>query len=715
MKYEYDTLNRLNKVITAKLEATTYSYNLAGKLITTTFPDTKTLLKQYDELGRLIKTTDANGKIQKHYYDANNNATKLIDRMSQTFTYTYSNRNFLMSKVAPAPDETISFTYNDAGKRKSMSDITGLTAYDYKPTTGELEKITTPDLKTIQYQYDNQGNRSQMTDPFGASLNYTYNNLNQLTDVGAAPNPNLGGYEAHYDYYKNGLIKESKRKNGIATSFTYDGARLQNMIHKKADGTIFNSFDYTYDLNNNIKKKVEISASVNTTINATYDPLNRIETSDQLNKTYTYDNRGNRQLYNNNVMQDSPDAEYGYDKRDRLTSVITQGKTISYKYNGDGMLYERTENGATIRYYYDGANVIAEATVVGGVATMKARYIRGNGLIARQDASANKAYYLQNGHGDIVELHDSTGATSLNQYTYDMWGNPLTTTETVENPFRYSGELWDKSTSLQYLRARWYDPSVGRFINEDTYEGQIDNPLSLNRYSYVHNNPLIGIDPTGHCPMCILPIVAPTATAAAWTSIGVAFTGIAVSLGMDKAFKSAAPSNPPKVNVPTKRILQVYDGGKSNFPSPTNEKKPISIPFYNPDDDKDKGNRQIVYRALNEQDVLTSSYGMGIHSKKESGDWDIVTHVLRGSQPEAWIHDPWISATTDLSIALEFDSSSNRGIVAIDLSKVLNPYVYNASSINPSKNPAAFVVANGESEIAVYNWINGSAILGRMK
>ncbi|USB31956.1 RHS repeat-associated core domain-containing protein [Paenibacillus sp. YPG26] len=64
--------------------------------------------------------------------------------------------------------------------------------------------------------------------------------------------------------------------------------------------------------------------------------------------------------------------------------------------------------------------------------------------------------------------------------------------------FRSSGELWDDTTKLQYLRARWYDPSVGRFINEDTYEGELNNPLTLNLYTYVHNNPLIYTDPTGH-------------------------------------------------------------------------------------------------------------------------------------------------------------------------------------------------------------------------
>ncbi|NEW08362.1 hypothetical protein GK047_20395 [Paenibacillus sp. SYP-B3998] len=62
--------------------------------------------------------------------------------------------------------------------------------------------------------------------------------------------------------------------------------------------------------------------------------------------------------------------------------------------------------------------------------------------------------------------------------------------ENTPQPFKYSGEVYDDTTSLQYLRARWYDPSMGRFINEDGYERQIDNPLLLNLYTCVSNNPL---------------------------------------------------------------------------------------------------------------------------------------------------------------------------------------------------------------------------------
>ncbi|WP_252863357.1 RHS repeat-associated core domain-containing protein [Paenibacillus riograndensis] len=116
----------------------------------------------------------------------------------------------------------------------------------------------------------------------------------------------------------------------------------------------------------------------------------------------------------------------------------------------------------------------------------------------KKDKKASKDYYyLYNGHGDVVQIVDTSGAV-INNYTYDEWGNITSQVEGTSNSFKYSGEVYDAETGLYYLRARYYDPSMGRFLNEDTYEGQIDNPLTQNLYTYVINNPLIYTDPTGH-------------------------------------------------------------------------------------------------------------------------------------------------------------------------------------------------------------------------
>ncbi|MCP1307952.1 RHS repeat domain-containing protein [Paenibacillus tyrfis] len=488
--YAYDLFNRLVSVTNAKSETTKYSYNMAGKLIQMEYADGNKIQKQYDELGRLIRKIDALGQNERYYYDVNGNVKTYIDRKGQTTSYGYNVRDQLTSSVTGS--ETVSYEYDTAGRRTAMQDGTGRTQYGYN-NVGQLDAVTYPDGKKVLYVYDPQGNRTQMTDPFGYVIAYGYDNRNRLKGVG----PAMADWDASYDYKKNSLLSNVTQRNGIAWSYTFDGANLMNLSQTRY-GAPVNSYGYTYDNNGNQTSKNE-NGQGNT---FSYDKLDRIEKSSQFNEAYTYDTRGNRQTMQSSKSIDMSGAGYRYDDRNRLAQVTTDdGKNVSYRYNGDGMLYERTENGQTTRYYYDGANMIAEGTVSNGTVTMKARYIRGgSGLVARQDASGTKTFYLHNGHGDVVGLADGNGNV-INRYTYDIWGNPLSTSEQVPQPFRYSGEFWDSSTNLQYLRARWYDPSVGRFINEDTYEGDIANPLSLNLYTYVLNNPLKYVDPTGHVEM----------------------------------------------------------------------------------------------------------------------------------------------------------------------------------------------------------------------
>ncbi|MFC9775343.1 RHS repeat-associated core domain-containing protein [Paenibacillus chitinolyticus] len=483
-EFRYDPLGQLTVVINAKKEETKYTYDQLGQMIRITYPDNNTTQKKYDELGRLIQTTDATGKVEKLYYDGNNNQIRATDRNGTELSYVYDARNFLIEKKAP--DETIRYAYDLAGRRTRMTDNTGTTQYTYQPSTGQLSKVVYPDGKTLAYDYNALGLRSSLNDPSGQNTYYQYDSRNRLSSVSSS----LADEEAAYSYYRNDLIKQTRQRNGITTAYTYNGLQLQTLTHKQADGTALNTYAYEYDANENETAKTENGQ----TYQFGYDPLNRITSSSQYRESYAYDARGNRTSFQTNHEVNSPDADYVYDKKDRLSAVkLKEGSTVSYKYNGDGLLYERTDKDGTARYYYDGDQVIAEGD---GSGNLKARYVRGRELVARE-SGGSKAYYLHNGHGDVVELRSETG-TRLNQYTYDIWGNPTVSEENISNPFRYSGEYWDSAIKLQYLRARWYDPSMGRFINEDTYEGQLDNPLSLNLYTYVMNNPLTHVDPSGH-------------------------------------------------------------------------------------------------------------------------------------------------------------------------------------------------------------------------
>ncbi|MFF2482312.1 RHS repeat-associated core domain-containing protein [Paenibacillus sp. NPDC058071] len=113
------------------------------------------------------------------------------------------------------------------------------------------------------------------------------------------------------------------------------------------------------------------------------------------------------------------------------------------------------------------------------------------------DHADHWSYYLFNGHGDVVQTVDRNGSIE-NQYDYDAFGNTTLSVEQYANAIRYAGEFYDQEVGLYYLRARYYDPYISRFITEDTYRGEQKDPLSLNLYTYVLNNPLIHWDPTGN-------------------------------------------------------------------------------------------------------------------------------------------------------------------------------------------------------------------------
>ena len=110
-------------------------------------------------------------------------------------------------------------------------------------------------------------------------------------------------------------------------------------------------------------------------------------------------------------------------------------------------------------------------------------------------------YYHVNGHGDVMNLTDSSGAV-VAEYEYDAWGNIISQSGTMasENPHRYAGYYYDEETGLYYLNARYYDAEIGRFITRDTFQGFEKSPQSLNKYAYCIDNPVNMEDSSGYAP-----------------------------------------------------------------------------------------------------------------------------------------------------------------------------------------------------------------------
>lgn len=117
----------------------------------------------------------------------------------------------------------------------------------------------------------------------------------------------------------------------------------------------------------------------------------------------------------------------------------------------------------------------------------------------RNSATINgsKGYYIYDGRGSVSSLAGNSGGNMVS-YTYDAYGITSPTANTLNNPYQYNAEYTDSSTGLQYLRARYYDSSTGRFITKDTELGSTQKPITRNLYTYAGNNPLNITDPSGH-------------------------------------------------------------------------------------------------------------------------------------------------------------------------------------------------------------------------
>ena len=128
----------------------------------------------------------------------------------------------------------------------------------------------------------------------------------------------------------------------------------------------------------------------------------------------------------------------------------------------------------------------------------------------------------------MVQTVDKTGEVQ-NHYDYDIWGNPTLTVELVECAIRYAGEFYDSETGLYYLKSRYYNSAIARFISEDSYTGEIEDPLSLNLYTYCENDPISYTDPNGHWIVDALFLAAdivdfvksPSLAKAAWIAVDI--------------------------------------------------------------------------------------------------------------------------------------------------------------------------------------------------
>lgn len=529
--YVYDGADRLIRVTNAQGISTSYTYDEVGNMTSVTDGNGNVTAYAYDDFGRVVKTTNALGNSAFTTYDKSGNVLTSTDYAGSLTSYTYDSLDRVSSKTTP--DGTVSFAYTTDGKISTVTDNSGVTSFTYDNMDG-LTRVDYPDGNYVSYSYDNACRLTKVTTPFG-STSYEYDLLDRLTRV-----VDRNGYATVYEYDANGNRTVVHYANGFTTTYEYD--LLNRLVCEKTvdnrDNVVV-QYIYTLGAAGERKSVTELNRSVE----YTYDSLYRL-TSETITEgekttvyTYAYDNVSNRILktvngeetvytYNalNQLVYDS-NTSYEYDLNGNLVRVIGSAQSALYEYNSENKLIKASvQNGVlvieeTYTYDYSGnrtsktthrsdgvteyvkylndnsslTNVLAEIDENG---TAKCVYTIGADLVS-QERDGKVSVYLYDGHGSVVGLANESGVVT-DTYAYDAFGNLISSTGSTENHYRYCGEQFDETTGLYYLRARYMDTSTGRFISQDTYQGTINDPVSLHKYLYCSSNPVMNIDPSGY-------------------------------------------------------------------------------------------------------------------------------------------------------------------------------------------------------------------------
>jgi RHS repeat-associated protein len=526
-RYAYDTTNKLAHVTDANGGITSYGYNGNTDLTSVVDANGHTTNYAYDVLRRLAWSTDPLAR-QKHYsYDAVGNVTSTVDGNSKTNTFEYDvlNRLILMSL---SDGKAVAYTYDAIGNRLTMTDWRGVTNYVYDVLNRALS-VATPDRNTVGYGYDAVGDRTRVTYPDGHAVQYQYDALNRLSDA-----TDWSNKSTNYAYDPVSNLIATVHPNGTSSLYTYDGAsRLVGILN--LSGLLpLSSFGYVLDKVGNRTSRISTSGGfdqygydslyrltswTNTVGNVTkysYDAVgNRLslvvpsgttnyqyDAADELLKagttTFTYDGNGSQIT----KTTGSVIIDYGWDALNRLISVVGGSVNTLYQFDGDGNRITQQIGTGSYRYVNDTDTALPVVLNENGP-DGNIEYVQGLSLISAT-SNAFQSFYQFDGLGSVTSVTNQTGTVAAN-YAYDPWGQPMTPvlppfgldTLGAKNKYKFTGEALDPNDGLLFLRARLYDPSIGRLISRDPVTGDSRRPTSHNRYAYADLNPIRYADPTG--------------------------------------------------------------------------------------------------------------------------------------------------------------------------------------------------------------------------
>jgi RHS repeat-associated protein len=540
------------QMISASAPDTSYHYDPEGHLIAETDPDLGITTYAYDANGNKASEVDPDGQTIHWYYDGANRLCRRVAFPSGINpAVTGSPCDPTTGPTTGASLET-SYGYDKAGNRTSATDVlTGQAisaSYDAlgraatvsgsggpitDPGTTYSPSLSTPARSDPSGSYvftlDAYGREKGLTDPLthpdGNGFTWSYGPSGQLDSVIAPTGKSDGSTSDNTTSYTYDPLG---RLSGVSTSATISGISTPRA-----------SYTYTYNDAGNITSATATltGGSANGTTNFTYDVLGRITgytpPSGVQTQSYTWNQLPDRASittgsttttttfdYADRPYSDSAGGSYNSDKEGRLTSMPGKtmvydavGRLVTVKSSSDGTtlasytydpldrLQTLTEASGTTSFLYVGlTNTVAlQSTTTGATTTVTkhATDIAGAALYEFDATLGLPSFIGRDGHSDTTWTAGLTGSVSATA-TYDPFGNLVSSTGSVP-AWRWQGSWQDPATGMYYAVARWYSPTLGRFLAVDPLGGGLAAPQTLDPYAYGRGDPIDRVDPDGRC------------------------------------------------------------------------------------------------------------------------------------------------------------------------------------------------------------------------
>ena len=548
--YGYDTTRQLTSITPvtgSSLGSRAFTWDAFGRMATSTNGRGVTTTYTYDKLDRVTKTAFTGGSVTTpdvtYTYDTAGRVGTRTDA-SGTTTYGYDDLGRLTSRGSTAGGGTIGYGYDKASNLTSVTDTRGTTTYEFDdsgvPTA--MRYLHDGITKLLLFGVDSKGRRtdtwlqSNATHTTWAARSHTdYTSSGRVArvtaDTGSGDASNTRVVDLTYCYAVTATTTTTSPtcsttatsdrskiqwvKDGIAgsaTYYTYDGSgRLLTAKTVSSSGT--QTHTYTYDANGNRRTASNGTTSTSLTVNAA---------NQATNTGWVHDGAGNLTSHPTN-------GTITYNGADQMTKVVKGSNTYNYTYAGASQNEVTRQAGpnATTDLVYgrtdpNGLPIIEQATRSGtsggnGTAYIEHDPVTGEPLLLRT-SSGMQSLYIYDANANPLALLTSGSYVALAS-SFDPYGVETVTTDSgglgsYQNPYTFAQGLRDRVTGWIKYGQRWYDPTSGRFTQQDTLDAPLD-PTNGNRYAYAGGDPINNIDPTGRNPLDDF-----VSRAANWSALG---------------------------------------------------------------------------------------------------------------------------------------------------------------------------------------------------